>query len=438
MAEIENDKPADIEEEKIADPETPENTGGFKFASFREFLKFVEYAGEGLQLEFAAPILDSAGAVLVQKGLHCRPGLIKNLWQFFNQGNLNENIVIADTKQLHAALRDKICRQLFRCLDPGRFHVAQALADASLVNIKAVTANIIQRHDVLPVFLKLDQMQDPVLPHLGEVALVAGGFAEQYCRAATNGKTTRETVRTAIFAGLLHDISLCDDDDFLAKDIEKIRESNHAKQSADAAKQLIPGLAAAITDIIEHHHRDDAPFDAEAESLLPAQNIAGEALALSEYVFVQLRSQYRKDEAMNSAELLFYDLGRAFGQGKFHPQFRKITSRLWENLFATLYYGYEIGKVESRCPYKPSAIAYPTPRCTQIMCHAHVTACANYDSHLPLEILQTTRFPGRPGVMIQPGKYAKCKLAADLPKEISRRSGAEAWLSKGKEKPPAT
>lgn len=434
MADADSEKPADAEAENIAEPEIAEDAAGFKFSTFREFLKFVEYAGDGLQLEFAAPILDSAGAVLVQKGLHCRPGLIKSLWQFFNQGNLNENILIADTKQLHAALRDKICRQLFRCLDPGRFHVAQALADASLVNIKAVTANIIQRHDVLPVFLKLDQMQDPILPHLGEVALVAGGFAEQYCRAASNGRATREIVRTAIFAGLLHDIALADDDDFLAKDIERIRESNHAKQSADLAAQLIPGIAATMTDIIEHHHRENTPFDPEGDYPLPGQNIAGEALALSEYIFVQLRSQYRKDEAMNSAELLFYDLGRAFGQGRFHPQFRNITSRLWENLFATLYYGYEIGQVESRCPHKPSAIAYPTPRCTQIMCHAHVTTCANYDSHLPLEILQATRFPGRPGIMIEPGKYAKCKLAAELPKEISRRSGAEAWLSKGKEK----
>lgn len=434
MADADSEKPVDAEEEKVGEPEISEDAAGFKFTAFREFLKFVEYAGEGLQMEFAAPILDSAGAVLVQKGLHCRPGLIKSLWQFFNQGNLNENFIIADTKQLHSALRDKICRQLFRCLDPGRFHVAQALADASFVNIKAVTANIIQRQDVLPVFMKLDQMEAPVLPHLGEVALVAGGLAEQYCRAATNGKATRETVRTAIFAGLLHDIALADDDDFLAKDIEKIKESNHAKLSADLAKTMIPGLPASVTDIIEHHHRENTPFDAESPNPIPLQNVAGEALALSEYIFVQLRSQYRKDESMNSAELLFYDLGRAFGQGKFHPQFRNITSRLWENLFATLYYGFEIGRVESRCPFKPSAIAYPTPRCTQIMCHAHVSTCANYDSHLPLEILQATRFPGRAGVMIEPGKYGKCRLAAELPKEISRRSSAEAWLSKGKEK----
>ncbi len=434
MADAENENSTDGGEEQIGEGEIAANSSGFKFTSFRDFLKFGEYVGEGLQIEFGAPVLDTAGAVLVQKGVHFRPGLIKNLWQFFNQGNLNENIVIADTKQLHAALRDRICRQLFRCLETGRFHVAQALADASAVNIKAVTANIIQRHDVLPFFLKLDQMQEPLLPHLGEVALVAGGFAEQYCRAAGNGKATREIVRTAIFAGLLHDISLCDDDDFLVKDIEKIRESNHEKQSAETAKRLLPAIAASITDIIEHHHRDDTPFDPDGEGPLPLQNIAGEALAMSEYIFVQLRSQYRKDETMNSAELLFYDLGRAFGQGKFHPQFRKITSRLWENLFATLYYGYEIGKVESRCPHKPSAIAYPTPRCTQIMCHAHVTSCPNYDRHLPLELLHAVRIPGRQGAMIAPGKYAKCKLAAELPKEISRHSGAEAWLSKGQAK----
>ena len=68
---------------------------------------------------------------------------------------------------------------------------------------------------------------------------------------------------------------------------------------------------------------------------------------------------------MNSAELLFYDLGRAFGQGKFHPQFRNITSRLWENLFATLYYGFEIGRVESLSLIHIYAV---TRRLQQCMC----------------------------------------------------------------------
>ena len=426
-----SDEQAAPEEEHTAEPELPAEAAGFKFTSYRDFLKFTEYAGEGVQLEFAEPVHDSAGAVLIQRGLHVRPNLLKNLWQFFNAGNLNENIVIADTKQLHTAIRERICRSLFRCLQPGRFHVAQALTDASQVNIRGVLSNLLQRHDVMPVFMKLDQAEDPLLPHLGEVALVAGGFAEQYCRASGNEKLMRETVRTAIYAGLLHDIALADDDDFLLNDIEKIRESNHAAKSAEQAKKLIAAVPEPVMAIIAEHHRDTNVFDPDGDSLLPPERIAAESLALSEYIFVQLRSQYRKDESMNSAELLFYELGRAFGQGKFHPQFKMITSRLWENLFATLYYGYEIGQVENRCLHKPSAIAYPTPRCTQIMCHDHVTKCANYDDHLPLEILQATRFPGRPGTMITPGKYGKCRLATELPKEISQTKGAQAWLTKG-------
>jgi hypothetical protein len=357
-----------------------------------------------------------------------RPSLQKSLQQFYDRGNLNEKITIADTRALHTAIRDRIVRTLTRCLEPGRFHMAQALAEVSTINIRSMLVNIIQRRDILPVFMRLDQAEDPLLPHLGEVALVAGGFAEQYCRNAGKNAGAREIIRTAIFAGLLHDIALAGDDDFLLKDIEKITESDHARKSAERAKALVPALPVAVSDIIEHHHRMTNPYEPESDSALEAQSIAAEALALSEYIFVQLRSQYKKDETMNSAELLFYELGRAFGQGKFHPQFRRIAARVWEKLFATLHYGYEIGAVEHMCPYKPAAIAYPTPRCTQVMCHGHVTSCENYDSQFPLEVLHATRFPGRPGTMIEPGKYGKCRLAKKLPKGINEKLSAEAWL----------
>jgi hypothetical protein len=400
----------------------------FAFTSFKEFLKFVAYVGDDVQIEFAEPVLDSAGAALVQKGVHMRATLQKSLQQFFDRGNLNENIIIADAEALHSALRERICRTLFRCLDVGRFHVAQALVDASQINIQGMLSNVVARRDFLPVLLKLDQSEDPILPHLGEVALVAAGLAEQYCRYANTGAATREIVRYALIGGLLHDIALTDDADFLLNDIEKIAESAHASRSATQAKQLLPDLPAEITDIIEHHHRTGTPYDPETDSRLSPQAIAGEALALAEYIFVQLRSQYKKDEKMNSAELLFYDLGRAFGQGRFHPQFKRIAARLWEKLFATLHYGFEIGAVENQCPKKPSAIAYPTPRCTQIMCHRHVANCEYFDAQFPLEVLHATRFPGRPGVMIDPGKYGKCRLAAKLPKGINEKLTADAWL----------
>lgn len=407
----------------------------FTFSTLKDFQQFITYIGDNVQIIFAEPVFDSAGAALVQKGVHLRPTLQKSLEQFFHRGNLNQNFSILDTKVLHSALREKICRTLMRCLEPGRFHVAQALVDDSQVNIRSMLSTLIARRDVLPIFLKLDQQEDPILPHLGEVALVAAGLAEQYCKYATVGSGAREIVRNALLAGLLHDFALVDDDDFLVNDIEKINESEHASKSAKLAKVLIPDLAVEISDIIEHHHRTNNPYTPNSESELGAQAIAGEALALSEYIFVQLRSQYKKDETMNSAELLFYDLGRAFGQGRFHPRLKKIAARLWEKLFATLQYGYEIGIVENLCPAKPSAIAYPTPRCTQVMCHRHVTQCPNYDTQFPVEVLQATRFPGRPGVMIEPGKYGKCRLATQLPKGINEKITAEAWLKQNTTEP---
>jgi hypothetical protein len=409
----------------------PEETGtpGFTFNAFRDFLKFVEYVGDSAPVELSEPILDASGAVLVQRGHHIRNSLVTNLWKFFNQGNLNQNISISSTKALRAALRDKISRTLFICMDPGRFHVAHQLVGASRVNLLALAANIIERSDMLPIFLRLAQHEDPILPHLGEVALTAAGFAEQSL-VISNDKNARELIRQSLLAGLLHDIGLADDPDFLVKDIEQAVSSDHAEKSARFVRETLPALNPVIAEIIAKHHRDANRYDPEAISA-GLSNISEEALALGEYIFVQLRSQYKKDENMTPAELLFYSLGRAFGQGRFHPRFKSVAAKLWEQFYITLRYGFEIGKIESSCPHKPSAVAYPTPRCTQIMCHQNVTKCEHYDHQFPLEVMQATRFPGRPGITIQPGKYGKCKLAAQLPRGDDLKNVAAGWIEKG-------
>ncbi|MBX3720236.1 MAG: HD domain-containing protein [Turneriella sp.] len=424
--------------EEIGKPAAEEGTdtegagsAAFKFTAFREFLKFVEYVGEAAPVELAEPIQDTAGAMLVQKANHVRESLIKNLWKFFNAGNLNENISVAGTKALRTALRDKICHSLFKCLEPGRFHVAQALVDASQVNLRAMVAGIVERKDTLPLFLKLDQMEDPILPHLGEVAITAGGLAEQYVKSSQIGASARESIRHAVFAGLFHDIALADDADFLLKDIEQAAQSGHIEQSARFVRENLPELNPVIAQLIEHHHRDSNRYDPDVDTQIKGEQVSEEALALAEFILIQLRSQYKKEEGMTVPEMLFYGLGRAFGQGRFHPRFRSIASSLWENLYTTLHYGYEIGLVENRCPFKPSAVAYPTPRCTQIMCHQRVRQCEHYDDQFALEILNATRFPGRPGIIINPGKYGKCKLAQFLPREEDMKKGALDWMEKG-------
>lgn len=424
--------------EEIGKPENEEGAEGegavssaFKFTAFREFLKFVEYVGESAPVELAEPIQDTAGAMLVQKANHVRESLIKNLWKFFNAGNLNENISVSGTKALRAALRDRICRSLFKCLEPGRFHVAQALVDASQVNLRTMVSGIIERKEILPVFMKLDQQDDPILPHLGEVAITAGGLAEQYVKASQIGASARESIRNAIFAGLFHDISLADDADFLLKDIEQATQSGHAEQSAKFVRENLPDVNPVVAHLIEHHHRDGNRYDPDVDTQIKGEQISEEALALAEFILIQLRSQYKKEEGMTVPEMLFYGLGRAFGQGRFHPRFRRIAATLWESLYTTLHYGYEIGLVENRCPYKPSAVAYPTPRCTQIMCHQRLRQCEYYDDQFSLEILNATRFPGRPGILIHPGKYGKCKLAQYLPREEDMKKGALDWMEKG-------
>ena len=406
-------------------------SAAFKFTSFREFLKFVEYVGEAAPVELAEPIKDNTGAMLVQKANHVRESLIKNLWKFVNAGNLNENISVSGTAALRAALRDKICRSLFKCLEPGRFHVAQALDDASQVNLRGMVSSLIERKEILPLFLKLDQQGDPILPHLGEVAITAGGLAEQYVKTSPVGASARESIRHAMFAGLFHDIALADDADFLLKDIEQATQSGHAAESAKFVRENLPEANPAIAHLIEHHHRDVNRYDPDVDTQIKGEQVSEEALALAEFILIQLRSQYKKEEGMTVPEMLFYGLGRAFGQGRFHPRFRSIAAGLWENLYTTLHYGYEIGLVENRCPHKPSAIAYPTPRCTQIMCHQRMHQCEHYDDQFALEILNATRFPGRPGLMITPGKYGKCKLAQFLPKEEDMKKGALDWMEKG-------
>ncbi|HMY10489.1 MAG TPA: hypothetical protein PKC74_02625, partial [Turneriella sp.] len=60
-----------------------EGKPAFVFESFRDFLNFVSYVGEAVQVEFAEPVLDGTGTALVQKGVHMRPSLQKSLQQFY-------------------------------------------------------------------------------------------------------------------------------------------------------------------------------------------------------------------------------------------------------------------------------------------------------------------------------------------------------------------
>jgi len=403
---------------------------GFVFNTFRDFIRFVEYAGGSAVLEIAAPILDKTGATLIQKGLIFRESMMKNLWNFFNQSNLDENFAIVDSSELRSALGAKIRKTLLKCLEPGRFHIAHNLTSASNLGLVNLVTSLTERRDILPILLKIAQAEDPILPHLGEVALAAGGFAEQYMRGSSDDSETREIVRSAILAGLLHDFNLANDDDFLAKDIEFIRESGHAEKSAQQIQEILPDLSSLVVAAISEHHRDRFLYNGEDQARLKKPQIITESVALAEFIFVQLRSQYKKDETMNSAELLFYELGKAFGRGLFHSQFKRVAANLWENLFATLNYGYEIGRLEASCPHRPSAVAYPVPLATQIMCRHNVSTCKHFDSHFPLEIIQPMRYPGKPGEFISAGKYAKCQLASALPQPTTKRV-ASGWMAKG-------
>ncbi|MBP7585385.1 MAG: HDIG domain-containing protein [Spirochaetes bacterium] len=418
MDEPEKQSGADQNPEAAGKQDAAPKRETLEFKNLQDVGSFINYIGDPTLLEFAEAVKDRNDQVLIQKGTALRQKMFESLVSR-KAAELPSSFLFNYSKNLKERLKASVARSLFVSLTKEHYHIAPALLKITEMDHAAMYAAVMENRSMLDLFVALDRERSPILPHLGEAALLAGAVAENLCRhlRAAEPRQYYAAVRRAFQGGLLHDISLADDDNFLMDDIERAKESEHEKKSAEMIKRELRDVEPEVAEAVAAHHREDAPYWKTSAPQLDVRHVTREAVSFAEFFYCQYRAIYQFRDTTKETHVgrMFYTLGQAFGMGFFHPAIFQVISRVRESLKKIMNYGMDVGRIERSCVYTDSAIAYPAPRCTQVLCRNRIMECELVQASFPISVVQPTKYFGNRWGTLKAGEYPKCKLTDKLP-----------------------
>jgi hypothetical protein len=388
-----------------------------EFSTLQDVGEFINYIGNPTLLEFADPIKDRDGRVLVQVDSRLRESIFSNL-QTRKASELPSLFRFNYTKDLSGKLKSLVSDSLFVCLKQDQYHIAPDLLRLSKINFLSLVSAVLDNRTVLDKLTMMNISNDLLLRHLGEAALLSGGIAERLCRA---GNVREEDypaiVKLSLTAGLLHDISLADNDNFILDDIENAIDSRHEAKSVEFIKKHLKDIDHAVIKAVGSHHRTSAIYANGDVPILTDEIIVSESLNFAEFFFGQIRSayQFRISSQIKIIDRIFFTIGQAIGIGYFNPAIFKIMGDLQTRFKSILNYGQEIADLEKQCLFGTSAVAYPTPRCSQVLCVDKRMDCKFIQQNYPIRVVQSARHLGRTWRKLSVGDYPKCVLSGRLP-----------------------
>jgi hypothetical protein len=391
----------------------------FVLKNLQEIGEWINYLGDSQCMELAEPIYDGQKKILVQKDSILKENIYKSL-QSRKTSEFINGFVFKYNKNFKDRCKKKVSKKLYVCLDAKCYHIAPQFMIFSKSDYTIIGDILFENRELLAHYVKLDMLNDPILPHLGEIALVCTGFTELFLNRIKRTSEKKEILKLAFACGLLHDISLQDDSDFLANDLEKCKDNNHETNSRFFITQNFKNLDPLVGNIVGEHHRDKPKWlKDENTTLFSKEMIVSECLNFSEYLFSQIRRPYllneKKLKISKTIQKIFFNVGQTFGKGFFHPFLFEIMGVLQKKFLNIMKFGEDIGNLEAQCPFKDSAVAYPAPRCTQILCKNKKYECKLVSATQPIDIIAATKTMGWAGMDLNKGKYPKCKLSQRLP-----------------------
>jgi hypothetical protein len=390
----------------------------FTIDNLHEIGKWINYLGDTQCIEFAEPIYDQQGKILVQKDSILKENIYKSL-QSRKSSEFKNRFVFKYNKKFMEKCKNKISNSLYVCLDAKRYHIAPQFMIFSKNDYTQIGDILFENRELLDHFIKLDMDGDPILPHLGEIALVCTGFTDLFLEKAKRTSEKKEILKLAFACGLLHDISLQGDFNFLYNDLENYKNSDHEVKSQLLINQTFKNLDPLVGKIIRHHHRETPIYPNDDKVHFTKEMVISECLNFSEYLFSQIRMPYllnKKNLKISSTiQKIFFNVGQIFGKGFFHPFLFEILAILQKKFLNVMKFGEDIGNLEACCIFKDSAVAYPSPRCTQILCKDKKYNCKLVSATQPIDIIAATKTMGWAGMDLSKGKYPKCKLSKKLP-----------------------
>ena len=89
------------------------------------------------------------------------------------------------------------------------------------IDYRVIAKGILKKREVLDILVAMDKDNDPLLEHLGEMAITTAAFADRFWHKSRTEDSFHNVIKLAFACGLLHDISLKGDSEYLEKDFQK-------------------------------------------------------------------------------------------------------------------------------------------------------------------------------------------------------------------------
>jgi len=136
-----------------------------------------------------------------------------------------------------------------------------------------------------------------------------------------------------------------------------------------------------------------------------------EALKFARYVFF-LRERLGDDA--HAAEEISFRTAYVAQKGFVSMKMAEPILRVFKEYELEIRAMMKVAELEQKCLHPPSAWAYPKPRATQVVCRLHKTECPYIKHGWDLNVVSAGEAYGWIGMVLEPGRYLKCKLEDEL------------------------
>lgn len=430
---------------------------------FEELEKFTQEFGLLGEIEFAAPVLDTHGKVLIKENILFNASMFARLKNYDGEYDQKFEVKLtpAVLRKIRAFIGQEIARSNRRRIE---FDFVDQLLENLPYSLSDMVAGALQSRRILLAFFKLYFSDQDFFNHGARLGVLALAVATRLPRAPM-------LRRYSFLAGLCADLALVESEawkypvisgptkkslavscarfaaEFQLPEpvLDAIADHPVADAAGDGSGPAAPGpadrapppVSTMFAEILSIPGDDELAVeqdgDSEAaaadgaapaeqvmrlEDKAPAANPSGtitEILRIARYV--DDVGKRTKDDPARFAEEAIYYIAYLSGRGLFEERLSNAVIAVFRKYRAKARRVQLIAAVEKKCIHPPSAWAYPRPTsAAQIVCQARKFDCPHIVPNWSMHVVSPADAYGWLGAVLEPGDYPKCEFGQELKK----------------------
>ncbi len=402
------------------------------FETLNEIQQFVREHELLGTLELSEPVKDRSGNILIQEHVVVKESAFKKLETI--QDQYDAVFVVELKAALLERIGDVLAAKILQCVKTPKNEFTRFLFENTHHRFAKYVRTALRGRKTVLAVMKTARDAPEFFLHSSELGLLTLGIVMQrYLRLPF-------IHRYSFLAGFFADINLADSD--LWRHPRSDAENRRlAARSAEFAEKF--ELAPAVVSAVEKHFLDAAVPSASPEKIegeepgasffdeiteaeekeakpVPAGGdqsvvVLTEALRMARFIIdARTRLAGSKDPPREILGMLVFHAEK----GYFHRDLVNPVIALFRDFEELSQRLRKVAAIEAKCPFPPSAWAYPKPRAMQVLCRNGVLECPHLQSGWDIHIVSAQDAYGWIGAPLPEGHYHKCDLEKDLQSDV--------------------